>query len=68
MLCIRRRKGQKIIIGDGPNKIEIVVIDWRANGVQIGIEAPENVAVNRQEIYEVVKRAGGDLTTRPSGG
>lgn len=64
MLVVNRKRKQSIIIGDGPNKIVVTVIDWRASGVHIGIEAPANVAVHREEVYSVIKKAGGDLTTR----
>lgn len=64
MLVVNRKRKQSIIIGDGPNKIVVTVIDWRASGVHIGIDAPENVAVHREEVYDVIKEAGGDLTNR----
>lgn len=68
MLVVNRKRKESIIIGDGPNKIVVTIIDWRASGVRVGVQAPDDVAVNREEVYNVIKRAGGDLTTRPSGG
>ena len=64
MLVVNRKRGKKIIIGDGPSKIVVTVIDWRSGGVHIGIEAPADVSVHREEVYDVIKAAGGDLTTR----
>lgn len=70
MLVVNRtRKASSIIIGDGPRKITITVIEWRDSGVRIGIEAPPDVPVHRKEIYDVIKMAGGDLLSRkPSQG
>ncbi len=42
------------MIGDD---IEIVIVDIRGDKVRIGVEAPRDVAVHRQEVYEAIKRA-----------
>ena len=64
MLVLSRRKGQRIIIGDGDAKITILVIDNDPKFVRLGIEAPQDVNVLREEIYLAVKRAGVDLSRR----
>ncbi|MDY7560179.1 carbon storage regulator [Pseudomonas sp. CCC3.2] len=49
MLCLSRRFGESIVIGDG---IKVTVISARDGQVRLGIEAPANVAVDRSEIRE----------------
>lgn len=53
MLVLSRYKDQSIYIGDD---IVITVVDVRGDRIRIGIEAPSNVPVHRQEIYEAIKR------------
>ncbi|MGE3315952.1 MAG: carbon storage regulator CsrA [Planctomycetaceae bacterium] len=53
MLVLSRKKDEKIIIGD---KITIMVIEIRGDKVRLGIEAPKEVTVHRQEVYEAIKR------------
>ena len=48
MLIITRRPQEKIIIGDD---IEITVLSMRGNQVRLGIHAPKNVSVNREEVH-----------------
>lgn len=48
MLVLTRKKHQSIMIGDD---IEIVVLEIRGEQVRLGIKAPKNVTVHRQEIY-----------------
>ena len=61
MLCIGRRLEEKIVIGDGDSKIVITVIRIDKNQVKLGFDAPPNISVHREEIYRVIKRAGGNL-------
>lgn len=58
MLVLTRRIGEKIIIRDD---IYLTVLDIKKGQVKIGIEAPKNVPVNRQEIYEKIKQEEGDI-------
>ncbi len=53
MLILSRSIGEKIIIGDD---IIISVEDMRSHQVRIGIEAPRNIPVHRQEVYEAIQR------------
>jgi carbon storage regulator len=53
MLVLSRKKDEKIIIGD---KITIMVIEIRGDKVRLGIDAPKEVTVHRQEVYEAIKR------------
>ena len=52
MLRIRRRVGERIMVGDG---IVIEVIDVEANAVRIGIDAPRDVPVYREELWKAVE-------------
>lgn len=59
MLTLTRKVGESIRIGDD---IEIVVKEIRRNQVRIGIIAPRDVAIYREEVYEAIshKDAEGD--------
>ncbi|MEW5883669.1 MAG: carbon storage regulator CsrA [Armatimonadota bacterium] len=63
MLVLSRREHQSIMIGDD---IEIVVLDIRGEQVRIGIRAPKDVTILRQEIYAQVQQQNVEATeTRP---
>ncbi|MBT2764792.1 carbon storage regulator CsrA [Paenibacillus sp. ISL-20] len=53
MLILSRNKGQKIMINDN---IVLSVIEVNGDQVRIGIEAPANVTIYRDEIYEAIKQ------------
>ncbi len=53
MLVLSRKKDEKIIIGD---KITVMVIEIRGDKVRLGIDAPREITVHRQEVYEAIKR------------
>ena len=53
MLVLSRKKDEKIIIGDS---ISIMVVDIRGDKVRLGIDAPRDVPVHRQEVYDAIKR------------
>ena len=52
MLILTRQVGEMIRIGEA---IRITVLDVRGNHVSLGIEAPRNVPVHREEIYERIQ-------------
>jgi carbon storage regulator len=52
MLRIRRRVGERIIVGDG---IVIEVLEVEGNAVRIGIDAPRDVPVYREELWAAVQ-------------
>lgn len=52
MLVLSRSKDQSIIINDN---IKIVVVEIQGNKVRLGIEAPKDVSVDREEIYKSKK-------------
>jgi carbon storage regulator len=53
MLVLSRKVGEEIVIG---NDIHIKVVEMRGGKVRIGIVAPEDVIVDRQEIHDKRKR------------
>lgn len=57
MLVLARKIGEKIILNDD---IEIIVLDANQNTVRIGINAPKNVSVYREELYKEIKTANND--------
>ncbi len=56
MLVLSRKVNETIIINDN---IVITVVDIRGDKVRLGIEAPKDVPVHRQEVYDAIKRAEG---------
>jgi carbon storage regulator len=52
MLILTRRIGESLIIGDD---VEVHVLGVKSNQVQIGIDAPEDIPVHRDEIYQQIK-------------
>ena len=60
MLILTRRIGEKIVIGDN---VTIAVLGVKGNQVRVGIEAPRDVPVHREEIYQRIlkERADGAL-------
>ncbi len=53
MLVLSRHRDESIIIGDD---IVITVVDIRGDKVRLGIAAPIEVSVHRQEVYEAIQR------------
>jgi len=51
MLVLSRKKNESIIINDN---VVVTVIDVRGDKVRIGIEAPRDVSVHRQEVLEAI--------------
>lgn len=63
MLVLSRKKNEAIMIGDG---IVITVVDIRGDKVRLGVEAPKDVPVHRQEVYEAIQRANHKTQSPPS--
>ncbi len=53
MLVLSRQRDESIIIGDN---IVITVVDIRGDKVRLGIDAPTEIPVHRQEVYEAIQR------------
>ena len=52
MLILTRKLGENIRIGD---RIKIIILDVKWGQLKLGIDAPPNVAVHREEIYERIR-------------
>lgn len=50
MLVLTRRKNETIIIGEGANAIKIKVLAFNGSRVRLGIEAPKDVNIRRNEL------------------
>ena len=61
MLILSRKSGESIVI-DGRITVKIVRLDGEV--VKVGIEAPADVPVHRQEVYEEIQRNNREALTR----
>jgi carbon storage regulator len=59
MLVLTRKAGEGIIIGDD---IRITVVELKGGGVRIGIDAPREMKVHRQEVFDRIKQENKEAT------
>jgi carbon storage regulator len=67
MLILTRRVGEALMIGD---QVSVTVLGVKGNQVRIGINAPKDVAVHREEIYQKIHKedgSDGDLQAPETG-
>ncbi|HOE96382.1 MAG TPA: carbon storage regulator CsrA [Candidatus Sumerlaeota bacterium] len=52
MLILTRKSGEGIRIGDS---ITLKILEIRGNQVRVGVDAPRNISVHREEIYDLIR-------------
>jgi len=57
MLILTRRVGESLMIGD---EVNVTVLGIKGNQVRIGVNAPKNVSVHREEIYQRIQQENSD--------
>jgi len=57
MLILTRRVGESVMIGDN---VTVTVLGVKGNQVRLGVNAPRDVAVHREEIFEKIKNENGN--------
>ena len=62
MLILTRRVGETLMVGD---EVSITVLGVKGNQVRIGINAPKDVPVHREEIYQRIKNE--ENSSEPNG-
>lgn len=53
MLILTRKIGETLMIGDN---VTVTVLDVKGNQVRVGVNAPRDVAVHREEIYDKIQK------------
>lgn len=65
MLILTRRVGETLMVGDD---VTVTVLGVKGNQVRIGVNAPKDVAVHREEIYDRIRKEneGGEASKAPT--
>ena len=50
MLVLKRYEGERILIGEGPNQITVEFVRHHGQGIRLGITAPPEVRIDREEV------------------
>lgn len=63
MLILTRKTGQNLVIGD---TVVVKVLEVKGDTVKIGIEAPKDIKVYRQEVHELIRQANQNAALQKS--
>ena len=64
MLILTRRVGEKVVIG---SDVDVTVLGVKGNQVRLGVKAPRDVTVHREEIFERISRERDTALGPPAG-
>lgn len=64
MLVLSRKLGEKIMIGEGDGQVVITVVDIDRGKIRLGIEAPRDVPIYRQELLGTKPPAPADAAAK----
>ncbi|MFP6815280.1 MAG: carbon storage regulator CsrA [Pseudomonadales bacterium] len=64
MLILTRRVGESLMIGDA---VTITILGVKGNQVRVGVNAPKDIDVHREEIYQRIQQEQKDESVRSSG-
>jgi len=62
MLILTRRIGETLVVGD---EVTVTVLGVKGNQVRLGVNAPKEIAVHREEIYQRIQREKHDNNPMP---
>ena len=63
MLVLSRQRDESIIIADN---IKITIVDIRGDKVRLGIDAPKEIPVHRQEVFDAIQRENAEASAPPA--